>query len=287
MSVDAEAELSAPGRLLLALAAAAHLVTGVPLFVAPEWAADHFAWTVSPFVAMTAGGWCLGTAGFAGYAVAARRWPAIRPCVVYVTAFGLLQLGVAVYERDLLRTGEVLTWPYLAALGLSLVGGLVALADARRWLGPDRRPDGLQLTPLVRGVIVFFVVFVSLLALVAAVAPRRATDGSIFPEPLSLFSLRAFGAFYLALALAVAALVGDRRADGYVASQRCGIVLVLPILAATVAYADTFTIGEHPLQVAYPAAYVAALVGASIAVWWARSSTQIISRPTSSGVRGA
>jgi hypothetical protein len=91
---------------------------------------------------------------------------------------------------------------------------------------------------------------VSLLALVAAVAPRRATDGSIFSEPLSLFSLRAFGAFYLALALGVAVLVDDRRADGYVASQRGGIALVLPILAATVADADTFAIGDHPLQLA-------------------------------------
>jgi hypothetical protein len=128
---------------------------------------------------------------------------------------------------------------------------------------------------------------VSLLALVAAVAPRRATDGSIFSEPLSLFSLRAFGAFYLSLAPGVAVLVGDRRADGYVASQRCGIVLVLPILAATVAYADTFAIGDHPLQLAYPGAYVAALAGAVVDLWWARSSTQIISRPTSPGARGA
>ena len=59
------AQLSSRVQYLLAATAVAYVVVGLPLFFAPEWASEHFAWRVSPFVAMTAGGWCLGTAAFA------------------------------------------------------------------------------------------------------------------------------------------------------------------------------------------------------------------------------
>jgi hypothetical protein len=248
---------------------AAYVVTGVPLFVAPSWAAERFAWNVSSFVAMTAGAWCLGTAVFAAWAVLDRRWKAIRPCVLYVLAFGTSQLAVALYEEELLRTDVALSWPYLIALGLSVVGGALALADGWRHFGPDERP-GLALLPSMRAVDVFFVAFVWFLALVAFVAPERATNGSIFPEPLSLFSLRAFGVFYLSLGIAFAVLVRDRRADAVVAGMWCGIALVLPILVATAVYADSFDLAEHPLQLAYPFAYLVALGGATVIILWAR-----------------
>jgi hypothetical protein len=245
------------------------VVTGVPLFVAPSWAADRFAWNVSPFVAMTAGAWCLGTAVFAAWAVVDRRWKAIRPCILYVLAFGISQLAVALYEEELLRTDVALSWPYLVSLGLSVAGGALALADGWRHFGPDHRP-GLALLPWMRGADVFFVVFVWFLALVAFVAPDRATNGSIFPEPLSLFSLRAFGVFYLSLGVAFAALARDRRADAVVVGMWCGVALVVPILVATAVQADSFDLSEHPGQLAYPLAYVAALVGAVVILRWGR-----------------
>jgi hypothetical protein len=43
------------------------------------------------------------------------------------------------------------------------------------------------------------VLFVGFLALIAAIAPKCALDGDVFLEPLTPFTLRAFGAFYLAL----------------------------------------------------------------------------------------
>jgi hypothetical protein len=249
----------------------AYVVTGVPLFVSPSWAAERFAWNVSPFVAMTAGAWCLGTAVFAAWAVLDRRWKAIRPCVVYVLSFGVTQLGVALYEEDLLRTDVALSWPYLAALGLSVVGGALALADGWRHFGPDVRP-GLAVLPWMRGVDVFFVSFVWFLAVVAFVAPERATNGSIFPEPLSLFSLRAFGVFYLSLGIAFVVLVRDRRALAVLVGMWCGLALVVPILVATAVHADSFDIAEHPGQLAYPLAYLAALGGAIYILLWARRS---------------
>jgi hypothetical protein len=255
---------------VLALAVVAYVATGVPLFVAPSWASERFAWKVSEFVAMTAGAWCLGTAVFAAWAVVDRRWAAIRPCVVYVLAFGATQLGVALYESDLLRTDVALSWPYLAALGLSVFGGLLAVVDGGRRLGPDRRPGGVEVTPAMRAADVLFVAFVWLLAAVAFWAPARATSGAIFPEPLSLFSLRAFGVFYLSLGVGLGVLVADRRADAYLVSMWCGLALVVPILVATAVYADSFDLSEHPGQLLYPLAYVAALVGAVLILLWGR-----------------
>lgn len=266
-------ELSTATRALLAATAVAYLVVGLPLFLAPSWASEHFAWTVSPFVAMTAGGWCLGTATFAVHALASRRWRAVRACVVYVLSFGLTEMGVVLYEAERLRTDEALTPPYLLALALSIVAGGVALWEGlrRRQLTPDRR-GGLQLTGLQRALMVGFVALVLFLALVAFVAPARATNGSIFPQPLSLFSLRAFGVFYLSLGVAMLVLVGDRRADAFLVYMRAGLVLVVLILAATVVHAGSFDFADHPVQVVYPLAYLVALVGAIGSLWWERRS---------------
>lgn len=258
-------------RSLFALAAIAYLAAGIPLFFTPSWASDHFAWQVSPFVAMTAGAWCLGTAVWAGWAIFDHRgWAPIRPCVVYVLAFGTTELGVALYESDLLRTDVVLAWPYLAALGLSVVGGVLAVVDGGRHLGPDRRPGGVPVPRIMQQLDVVFVAFVWFLAAVAFWAPERATNGAIFPESLSLFSLRAFGVFYLSLGMGLGILVRDRRADAYLVSMWCGLALVVPILVATVVYADSFALSDHPGQLAYPIAYVVALIGAILILAWGR-----------------
>jgi hypothetical protein len=267
-------------RSLLALAVLAYVATGVPLFVAPSWASEHFAWKVSSFVAMTAGAWCLGTAVWAAWALLDHRgWEPIRPCIFYVLSFGAAELGVALYESDLLRTDVVLAWPYLAALGLSVAGGVLALVDGRRHLGPDRRPGGLRVPWMLTVTDVVFVAFVWALAAVAFWAPAGATNGNVFPEPLSLFSLRAFGVFYLSLGVGLGVLVADRRADAYLVGMWGGLALVVPILVATAVHADSFDLSEHPKQLGYPLAYVAALVGATIILAWGRRATRARGAP--------
>ena len=47
---------------------------GVVLFVAPAWSAERFPWGVSDFVAMTIGGWCIGSAVLAWQAAHTWRW---------------------------------------------------------------------------------------------------------------------------------------------------------------------------------------------------------------------
>jgi hypothetical protein len=191
-----------------------------------------------------------------------------------VLAFGALQLGVALYESDLLRTDVALSWPYLAALGLSVAGGALAVVDGRGHLGPDRRPGGVPVPSVMTTLDVVFVVFVSGLAVVAFWAPDLATDGRIFPEPLSLFSLRAFGVFYLSLGIGLGVLVADRRVDAYLVAMWCGLALVVPILVATAVYADSFDVSEHPGQLGYPLAYVIALVGAIAILAWGRRAAE-------------
>jgi hypothetical protein len=276
-ATQADPGLGPKVRLLLAAAAGAYVVTGLPLFMAPDWASENFAWRVSPFVAMTAGAWCLGTAAFALFALAGRRWRAIRACVVYTFAFAATQMAVALYERERLLTGEILTWPYLLALGLSIVGGGAALLQGRRHLGPDRGP-GLAVTPFLRFLMVGFVALLFFLAAVAFMAPSRATNGAVFPEPLSLFSLRAFGVFYLSLGVAMLVLVADGAATAFLLYMRAGLVLVAPILLATAIHAGSFDLADHPFQVVYPLAYVVALVGAAGSLWWERRRAGATSR---------
>ena len=242
---------------------------GLPLFVAPGWASQHFAWKVSPFVAMTAGAWCLGTAAFALSAVRRRVWTGARPGVVFTFAFGVTELAIALYNHDRLITDETLSGPYLIAMGLSVIAGGLALVEGRSHLVPDLR-TGLDLTPTMRRLRVGFVALLLFLAAIAFVAPVRATNGAVFPQPLSLFSLRAFGVFYLSLGVAMLAIIGDRHADAFLAFMQAGLVLVVPILLATAVYGGSFDLGEHPLQVVYPLAYVVALVGATGSLRWAR-----------------
>lgn len=61
--------------------------------------------------------------------------------------------------------------------------------------------------------------------------------------------------------------------------MRAGLILVVPILLATAVYGGSFRLGEHPLQVVYPLAYLVALVGAANALRWERRGAPV-TRPT-------
>ena len=86
--------LSSQARQLTYALAGVYFVLGAGLFLAPDWASSHFAWKVSPFVAMTIGGWCLGNA-WAAYTIARRwRFPLIAATLTYLVSFGkMIYLG--------------------------------------------------------------------------------------------------------------------------------------------------------------------------------------------------
>ena len=87
--------LSPLARQLTYATAALYAVLGLVLFLLPNWASPRFAWNVSPFVAMTLGGWCLGN-GFAAYVVVRRwRFSLVASGLTYLALFGVLETGVA------------------------------------------------------------------------------------------------------------------------------------------------------------------------------------------------
>lgn len=248
--------LSKVSRGLTFLVAMLWALIGVAFFVVPSWSQARFPWVVTDFVTMTIGGWCLGTAFLAWWAARVWSWGAVQPSLIYLWAFGVLELGVVLEYEELLRTDEILTWPYLVTLGLTVLAGVVGVIDLVR-LRPTTTVSGASIRPWIRGATVLFVVLVGLVGGVAVAAPDSALNGRVFPEPLSLFTVRAFGVFYLALALGALPTVLARNVTPVTNYMASAMALIVVITIAAFVFIGTFDFSEHPLQVLYIAAYLA------------------------------
>src|SRR5688572_25282627 len=164
----------------------------------------QFAWKVSPFVTMTIGAWCLGNAWLAWVTARRGQWSLVYTTLLYLGLFGGLETIVLILFRDKLLLAHPIAWLYLAALAVNIVAaGWIAV----EWLRakPHLEPLGPPMNVAVRVLAVIFVLFVMLLGGYGLIADLSSpgTSGQIFPETMSLFTLRAFGAFYLSLALSV------------------------------------------------------------------------------------
>lgn len=238
--------------------AIAYLVTGIPWFVAPAFSAERFPWTVTPFMAMTIGGWCLGNAWVAWYAARVWTWGLVRPVLTYMWVFGLLEVGVLVWFSDKLRLDTWMTWPYLTALALTIISAGFGFVDWVR-LRPSPRTEGPEAPTWWRIGVGVFVIFVGFLAVIAAVS-NGAPDQRVFPEPMTPFTLRAFGAFYLSLAVGAAWLAVSRTIGPTLTYGTAGLGLVIPTTAAIVPFIGVFAIDQHPLQLVYIGAYLLVMV---------------------------
>lgn len=250
--------LSSTARNLTYAVAALYAALGSVLFLAPAWAAPNFAWKVSPLVAMTIGGWCLGNA-WMGW-VTARRWrfSLVLPGLVYLALFGLFETGVVIAFRGVLRLEHWLAWLYLAALAVNLLQSAVWIAEAVR-VRPVLETLGGRTTPTFLGVDTFFVLLVAFLGLYGLFAPQgsRGLHGGIFPEVLTPFSLRAFGAFYLAVALGPVTLFFVRGVDTALTHMFASWALILFITAAALAFIGVFDLTGRPGQWIYLGIYAA------------------------------
>jgi hypothetical protein len=108
------------------------------MFAFPAWSADHFAWRVPPFVAITLGSYLLGNAWIA--AVAQHTWTvsSVYSSLLYLWLFGVLETAVVLIHRDKLITGAVLTAPYLIMLGLTVIAAVTGCAEWIRRRPPPR-----------------------------------------------------------------------------------------------------------------------------------------------------
>jgi hypothetical protein len=260
--------LSKSSRWLICALAALYAILGLALFVFPTRLAPAFAWNVSPFVAMTIGGWCLGNAWAALVAARRWRWSQVYAVLIYLWLFGLLQLVIVFLFRDKLRLEHPIAWLYLLAL---LTNGVATAAGIADWfrLRPAWTTNGRVITPLVRLLIALFVVFVGFLGLYGLLAREGwpGTNGGIFPELMSLFTLRSFGAFYLSLALATSTLWIARRFESFLAFIFAEMGLVVAITLAALWNIELFDFGARPGGLAYIGVYV--VVGAvMLALMW-------------------
>jgi len=249
--------LSPASRRLTYSLAFLYALLGVALFLWPGAMAPVFAWKVTPFMTMTIGGWSLGNAWLAW--IVARRWDwrLVYTTLGYLWLFGALELAVVIAFAEKLQLQHPIAWLYLGALGVNVLAALVGVADRIR-LRPAVPAIGPPVLPFQRAAVIAFVVFVGFLALFGMAAPAGAigTNGGIFPEAMSLFTLRSFAAFYLALAVAAAPFLFERRQPALLHHAFASYGLIVAITAAALVNLRLFDFAERPGGLLYIGAYL-------------------------------
>jgi hypothetical protein len=250
--------LSNFSRWLTLLSASLYAVVGALLFVFPETLAPVFAWRVTAFMVMTIGGWCLGNAWLAW--VCARRWTwgLVYSALIYLWLFGIGELIVLYLFRDKLILAHPIAWLYLVTLIVNAAAALVGLSDWLR-LKPPAEPAGLHMPTVYRIAAMLYILFVGFLGLYGSTVQLGApgTNGGIFPEAMSLFTLRSFGVFYLALALSVIPLLWEKDFNTLLNHGFASFGLIMFITLAALVYIRLFDFSAKPGGLAYLAAYFA------------------------------
>jgi hypothetical protein len=252
-------------RFFTYLTALLYAALGAVLFIFPEQISLVFAWKVSPFVTMTIGGWCLGNAWLAFLAARRWRWDLVYSTLFYLGLFGVFETAIAFLFREKLQLGHPTAWLYLATLGINLLMTLLNMVEYPRLL-PELTPDGPPVSRLLRGLNLVFIVFVAFLGYYGLTAKIGdfGTNGGIFPEIISLFTLRSFGAFYLSLALGVIPLLWAKSARSYLSHGFLSSGLLLFITLAACVYLRIFDFRAHPSQMIYIGTYL--VVGGVVAL---------------------
>ena len=265
--------LSSTSRTLTRISAVCYLLLGAVLFLAPNWSAGNFPWNVSPFVVMTIGGWCLGNAVFAWQSARIWDWKLTYPSLIYLWLFGLFETTVRLAFRDKVSVGSIVALGYMVTIGVNVLAALSGLIDVLR-LRPSIEVDGRPIPGYVRGLIIFFTFNLSILALggVLAQAGGLSTEGGIFPGPLTLFSVRAFAAFFGAICLSALPLIWARNLTPMFAYGQAGILLTIPIVIAAFVNLDKFDFAARPGGILYLGSYLFTLIATIWGVWYYRSA---------------
>ena len=251
--------LSPVSRALTAVTAAASGVLGLLLFVAPPWAQPRFAWQLSELMVMSIGAWFLGNSVWAARIVRDWRWARWSSSLVYLWAFGALQLVVLLVYRDKVVTDTALALFYLGVIGFMAAAGVAGVVEVVR-LRPCWRDAGPVMPRWLQIAVIVFILFVGFLFAVAIVRPSAAVGGHVFPEDMTPLTVRSFGVYFLTLVVGAVAVVVVRRLAPLIAHMEGGIGITVPILAASLVYIDVFDFGAHPGQWIYLGAYVAFLL---------------------------
>ena len=249
--------LSNTSRWLTYLCAMLYGILGASLFLFPEQLVPVFAWKVTGFMTITIGGWCLGNAWLAY--IAARRWDwqRVYTQLIYLWLFGIGELLVLFFFRDKLRLEHPIAWLYFITLIVNTLAAFIGIFDYLR-IRPSNQLIGTGLTKAQSMFAVAFVIFVGFLGLYGLIAQIGApgTNAGIFPEVMSLFTLRSFGVFYFSLALATIPYFWDRSLNSILSHAFAAYGLIVFITAAAFIYIGLFNFSARPGGLAYFGAYL-------------------------------
>lgn len=249
--------LSTVSRALTYLTAALYAILGAMLFVMPESLAPVFAWKVTAFMTMTIGGWCLGNAWLAFLAARRWNWGRVYSSLLYLGLFGVGEILVVYFFRDKLKLDHPIAWLYLLTLFVNLAASLAALMFWLRVRPPLDATEEKTSSGQYR-MLIIFIVFVGFLGLYGCTAQIGAlgTNGGIFPEVMSAFTLRSFGAFYLSIALAVVPFLWDRSLKAILTHSITSYGLIVFITFAAFVYIRLFDFASKPGGLLYFGAYL-------------------------------
>lgn len=250
--------LSNLSRWLTYLLAILYAVLGATLFLLPEMLAPVFAWKVTPFSTMTIGGWALGNAWLAWFTARRWQWNVVFSSLLYLWIFGLGELLVLFDFREKLVLAHPIAWFYLITLMVNAVAAIIGIADWLR-IRPSARAAGPSFGPILTLSAIGFVLFVGFLGYYGSTAQvgDTGTNGGIFPEVMSLFTLRSFGMFYLALALGVAPFLQNKNQNAILHHGLASYGLIIFITMAAFVYLRLFDFSTRPGGAAYFIAYLA------------------------------
>jgi hypothetical protein len=257
-----EMMLSATTQKLTYTTAGLFALMGLALFAAPGWAAANAAWKISPFVAMTMGGWYLGGAVMALEAARNWNWSVNHTPLIFTWAFSLLEIGVMVAHRQVLHFDTPFGIAYTIALSLSALATLASLAD---WVytRPQIAPAGGASPWWARALAAAFVLVVAFFAVPLLIGSAR--GGTIWPGELTLLTARSFGAFFLALIISMAPLMFSRSMAPVLAQMRPGIAMSALIVIAALVFIGQFDFATRPAGLLYIGAHIAT-IGAAVAL---------------------
>ena len=239
------------------MCAALYLVLGGLLFFLPETLAPVFAWKVTAFMTMTIGGWCIGNAWLAYLSARRWTWGLVRTSLIYLWLFGLFECYVLIAFRSKIQPGHPIAWLYIVTLAINLLTALFGIYDWFK-LRPAREPFAVSAPWWMRLAVVGFVVLVAGLGLygVFAQVGWPFTEAQIFPELMSLFTLRSFGFFYTALALAPIPLIWEKGLPPLLHHALAAYGFIVAITVAAFVYLRLFNFSTQPLGLAYFGAYL-------------------------------
>lgn len=249
--------LSNTSRILTYLLAILYGVLGALLYLFPAILAPVFAWKVTPFITMTIGGWCLGNAWLAWITARRWQWSRVFSALIYLWLFGVGELLVLLNFRDRLALDHPIAWLYVITLVVNTLAALTGFLDWLR-LRPPLASSGSQINSAQYAAALAFVLFVGFLGMYGLTAQDGApgTNAGIFPEVMSPFTLRSFGMFYLAIALAVVPFLWNKNRNALLHHSIASYGLIFFITLAAFLNIGLFDFSARPGGLLYFFAYL-------------------------------